>query len=418
MLSNWAPRTSGGGRRNPGIYSAKNPRPKRTALDSVEEFSSRPQTENSLSSLVSSLVSGGYPETTRSAHTDRVFRPAIDPDRAYSHKNRDRLGFSTPTTGKHYHDDTPTERISYSGQLSRLQSESSIYSAQYSMQYPHTSGSLRDIQVMSQHSQIEPRFEYSHLDITRRTPLYPSVAVGTDEKPVFTTPSQDCKSVQYSDNDSQAESPSTLAPDSQTDSHGNSSDSDTFVSDAPPVRRGFTSEDSPDGSSDSDVPASTPSDSDQPATPDIASIEPQSEPDSLACSFIKSQSDDNLTSSDEAPSTARVFKSHDSQLRHPLAVIGWTGDLPSEESPNASPTACAELVIPTSPLPPRPGCKAKSAQSAKERTQSAKRLTQALETELRDLEDEMSSLTQDLIAIKRTIPARTPDGDLVFSERC
>lgn len=414
MLSSWGPRCNSGQRRNPGIYSAKNPRPKRTALDSVEESGSRPLTENSLSSFVSSLV-GGYPETSRSAHTDHIFRPATDPSklfdasahRKYSYKNHERLGFretafSSPTTGKHYHDDTFAERNSYSVESSRWQSESSIYGTQYGMQHPHT-GSLRDRQVMLQHSQIEPRFEY--LDITTRTPLYPSVAIGTDDKPVYTTPSQDCKTVQYSDNESQAESPSTMAPDSQTDSRGNSSDSDTFVSDAPPVRRGFTSEDSPDGSSDSDVPASTTSESAGPATPDIASIEPQSEPHSLS-------SDDNLTSSDEAPIGLRCLKSLNSQPRHPLAVIGWTGELPSEESPNASPTACADLLIPTSPLPPRP------VRSAKECSQSAKRLTQALETELRDLEDEMSSLTQDLIAMKRTIPARSPDGDLVFQERC
>jgi hypothetical protein len=241
--------------------------------------------------------------------------------------------------------------------------------------------------------------------------MYPSTAVGTDEFPVYTTPSQDSKAFKashFSDTESQTESPSTIAPesararDSQTDSHGNSSDSD-----APPVRRGFTSEDSPDGSSDSDVPAST--ESDHLESPYVRSITPPSS--------------DELTSSDEAPIDARMLLLGPAKPKpqHPLAVIGWTGHLPchgpeAEPSmPHAEPSQ-ANHVNPDGltecdcTMPAKPDI-----HTARNCAQSAKRLTKALETELRDLEDEMSSLTEDLIAIKRTIPSRTPEGKLVFS---
>jgi len=187
--------------------------------------------------------------------------------------------------------------------------------------YPRTTGSLKDAQSMwSGASQEDPRLE--HVDITTRYPLRQSHGAIADDLPVYTTPSQDWK---YSDH----ESPSTAAP----DSNGNSSDSDV-----PPIRRGFTSEDSPDGSSDSDVPAST--DTDQPPSPEVPSL-------------VVPSSDEVLSSSDEAPSsreaTARLSKSEDSQRQHPLAVIGWTGDLPLYESSNTSPTGCAQQESPHKP---------------------------------------------------------------------
>eukprot|EP00746_Dinoflagellata_sp_MGD_P003728 gnl/MRDRNA2_/MRDRNA2_107223_c0_seq1.p1 gnl/MRDRNA2_/MRDRNA2_107223_c0~~gnl/MRDRNA2_/MRDRNA2_107223_c0_seq1.p1 ORF type:complete len:435 (+),score=41.53 gnl/MRDRNA2_/MRDRNA2_107223_c0_seq1:130-1305(+) len=387
MASHWTPRAPTGQRRNPGIYSAS--RPKRGALESVEESSTsrQPQTERSLSSLVSSFVSDII-STDRSNghHIERSFRPANEPDRPL-------LSPKSGYASKHSQS-SANFGFRYNAESGRFPStstspmESSFYSTPYGTHYPRTTGSLRDDQGTGQHSLKDPRFEY--LDVTTRSPMYPHPAGGTEDVPMYTTLSQDFKALQCSDSESNKESPSTVAPDSQTDSHGNSSDSD-----APPIRRGFTSEDSPDGSSDSDVPASTDS-----ASPDVASIEPPS-------------SDIDLTSSDEekckAPcNPARVFSSPDRQPLHPLMVIGWTGSLPLEEPEAESPRSAK--LSPTCDTPRQP-----DVQNARHRTLSAKRLSKALDTELRDLEDEMSSLTKDLIAIKRTIPSRTSEGNLVFS---
>jgi len=188
---------------------------------------------------------------------------------------------------------------------------------------------------------------------------------------------EEWKVSKYSD----TESPSTIAG-ASSDSHENSSDSD-----AQPIRRGFNSEDSPDGSSDSDLPAS--SESEHPPSPELPSVE--------------------VATSDESeaePHTARMSEpaSEKSQSRHPLAVIGWVGGLPLDESLDNVPSVHLsepgnELLSPK-PLPKRHH----NCERARGTTQNAKGLSIALDSELRSLEDEMSDLTRDLLAIKRSIP--------------
>jgi len=356
MLSNWTPRAPGTQqRRNPGIYSAPNPRPKRAGLDSVEELnqSSRPNTE-------CSLGSGGYPETPRSDRIDHSFLPANDPPRGCLGNYPDRhLGFRETA------DNTPTTER-------RWQSGRSIESARAdywsNMPPPRTTGSLRDAPSGDQgRSQEQPRQDpgFEYLDMTLCSPTHELVGVAADDLPCYTIPSQEGK---YSDN----ETPSTVVP----DSYGNSSDSD-----APPTRRGFSFEESPEGSSDSDAPAST-----------VQSLAPPSSEELLT------------SSSDEAPSspelTARVVESQHPQPRHPLAIIGWVGELPLDDDINDSLAGVAELL---SPHRSKSTCRV---QSARNSTQTAKTLSRVLDSELRDLEDEMSELTQDLMAIKRTIPPR------------
>lgn len=459
MLSNWAPRAEGGQRRNPGIYSAEgcqprnpankcvtHPQPKRSpfenvaeyienegctvphqgpwrksftldsgeelgphsqgpwpkslTLESVEEVRWWPHTAED-PSYESSLVSGGYPdsrvpESMRIRHTLPSFRPAKDPHHNYSGNLSPPAtsGSSFRTLGDRslgFQGTNGRERISCYDEWCktfRLQSAWPTAPSTYNMHYPHTIGSLTDT-----HGQNEARLEHLvRLDNIKlaRSPQYRSTAGVSDEKSVYTIPSEEWKTLPCSDDESLGASPSTIAP----DSHGNSSDSDT------PMHRGFSSEDSPDTSSDNDVPASTPSGSDQPPSPEAFSLEPPSSPEvhSLEVTSLEpASSDESLTSADEAPCDAHIIlKSEQRRSRHP--GVGCL-DLPLKELLDAS---------------PRPSGR-DTAHAARSYTQSAKCLTQALGAELRHLEADMNSLTQDLMNIKRKIPSWTCEGDLVFS---
>merc|ERR1719326_2795106 len=198
--------------------------------------------------------------------------------------------------------------------------------------------------------------------------MSPSVRAIAGDCSVYTSPSQDwkCMPVYVSDR----EISSTAAP----DSNGSSSDSD-----GQPVRRGFSTEDSVEGSSDSDVPAST--DSDHPRSPEAPSLAVPN------LDHFHSSSDEGSGLSDEEPRAARTMKSKDSQCWHPLLVIGWTGDLPVNESSNATPTGGAQPLSPP-PLPPKPP----SLFNAGKFAETPKGLSKALNTELRDLEAEMRDL--------------------------
>lgn len=271
-----------------------------------------------------------------------------------------------------------------------LQSECSVESSMCTKSYPNTTGSLRSTQPPWQRSEpeCEEDLQLEYLDVTKPSLMSPSVGAIAGDCSVYTSPSQDwkCMPVYVSDR----EISSTAAP----DSNGSSSDSD-----GQPVRRGFSTEDSVEGSSDSDVPASTDSDhprsseapslavpnsdddSDHPRSPEAPSLAVQS------LDHFHSSSDEGSGLSDEEPRAARTMKSKDSQCWHPLLVIGWTGDLPLNESSNATPTCGAQPLSPP-PLPPKPP----SLFSAGKFAETPKGLSKALNTELRDLEEEMRDL--------------------------
>lgn len=440
MASHWAPRVKGSGqRRNPGIYSTPTPKPRRAFLEAQEEASSR---TNSTSTLLSggypdTPKSGGNPSTSRSLHIEHSFRPANKPHREYSSNDREHASGLRDTregtlvagrdytlpAGRQYYDHSVNDNqqdpawisrylefCRYDIESRRLQTECSrepmsFAPSIYTTQYPQTTGSLRDTQPSWQRLGEDPRFDY--LDVTTRSPMRPPIGAIAEDLPVYTTPSQDWKCMPVYSSD--PESPSTAAP----DSNGNSSDSDV-----PPVRRGFSSEDSPEGSSDSDVPAST----DSARSPQAPSLVVLSSDEAASDSDVPASTDSehppspeapsiDVPSSDEGPLTARMMRTENSQCRHPLAVIGWMGDLPPNESSNTASTNCAQPLSPH-PLPSKPpNC----VFNARKYAQTAKGLSKALDTELRDLEDEMRDLTDDLMAIRRTIPSRSADGELVFS---
>jgi len=152
------------------------------------------------------------------------------------------------------------------------------------------------------------------------------------------------------------------------------------------------------------VASNSDDDRDHPCSPEVPSLAGQS------LGHFHSSFDEGLGISDEEPRAACTMKSEDSQCWHHLAVVDRTGDLPLNESSNATPTGGAQPLSPP-PLPPKP----RSLFSAGKFAETAKGLSKALDTELRDLEDEMRDLTEDLMAIKRTIPSMSADGELVFS---
>lgn len=408
MLSNWVPRSPANGqRRHPGIYSANSRgTPKRSPFRSGEESSNWPST---WSSLMSGL-SGGYPETSSSLATETSrsnrgnlsFRPAIDePQRSAYHSQSDlsfqEIAGSTTTMRRKYYcpDATATllndfdARYSTESRSWQSMGNASTRHPMEPLNYstPYLPGppacSPRDTRSEWQRTE-DPGFKYCDNTSFSRPGKPRDFA---DDLHVCSTPSvEEWKLSKYSD----TESPSTVAG-ASSDSHGHSSDSD-----AQPMRRGFNSEDSPDGSSDSDVPAS--SASEHPPSPEVPSLAPLSS--------------DEVATSDESeaePHTARVSEpaSEKSQSRHPLAVIGWVGDLPLNESSDCIPRAAVpepySELLPPKPLPMRQRLP-QSVERARGTTQNAKGLSIALDTELRSLEDEMSDLTRDLLAIKRGIP--------------
>lgn len=225
MLSNWAPRSEGGQRRNPGIYSATE--------------ATVPRGRN----LVNAV-------TTKQSPFEVQMQPSFTPP--VPSPRYDMEYFKAPYGGAQ-NPDVPVPPSGYPESPGTRRSLPNIRSGQF-LCYQYT-----------------PRAQCNQ---------YTTSSVIIDKAPGYTTPSfKDLKSGQSSDDESQTESPSTVAPD--TDKEANSSDSD-----CPHMLQRFSSDELPDSSSDSDGPA------------EAASLEPAT-------------SDDNLSSGDEAPQHVRMWKTEE-----------------------------------------------------------------------------------------------------------